>query len=231
MIFPHAGAGPAWYATWGDHLPPEIELRVLHLPGRGSRHAEAAVTDFATLIATLSQVLSPEMDVPYALYGHSLGALIAFELARELHRLGERQPMQLFVSGCPAPHLIADRSPISELPEAAFVEELKQLGGTPAEVLENSDVLQLMLPSLRADMALFESYILRDDAPLNCPVFALGGSKDKIAGWNDLEGWRRYTSAGFVVQFLGGDHFFIREHRGEIVRIIAEEILQHVTGE
>ena len=211
-------------------MPPEIELKVLHMPGRGSRHAESAETDFATLIATLSQVLPLEIDAPYALYGHSLGALIAFELARDMGRSGRNQPTQLFVSGCPAPNLIANRSPISDLPEAAFVEELRRLGGTPEDVLDDGALLQLMLPTLRSDMALLESYVLSDDSPLDCPILALGGSVDRIASRNDIEGWRGYTAAGFGVKLFDGDHFFIREHRGEIVRILAEEILRQVIG-
>jgi medium-chain acyl-[acyl-carrier-protein] hydrolase len=224
VLFPHAGGGPAWYAVWGDDLPPDIELKVLHLPGRGSRHAEAPATDFSALITTLSRELVTVIDVPYILYGHSLGALIAFETAREMSKSGRERPERLIVSGCPAPHLIANRPPISDLPEAAFIEELRRLGGTPPEVLDNSELLQLVLPSLRSDMALFESYILADNAPLDCPITALGGSEDKIADRNELEGWRAYTVEGFSVALFDGDHFFIRRHRGGIARILAAEI-------
>jgi medium-chain acyl-[acyl-carrier-protein] hydrolase len=188
------------------------------------------MTDFASLITTLAQVLAPVLDRPYALYGHSLGAVVAYELALEFQRQQVRQPRRLFVSGCPAPSLIANRPAISNLPENAFVDELKLLGGTPVEVLENREVLQLMLPSLRADMALFESYAYRGEVLVNCPIFALGGTEDRIAGRDALERWRECTSASFVLQFFRGGHFFVREHRGEIVRIITEEILQVTTG-
>jgi medium-chain acyl-[acyl-carrier-protein] hydrolase len=230
ILAPHAGGSPAWYAGWGDELPAEVELNVLHMPGRGSRHAETAVADFASLIATLAPMLAPRFGNPYALYGHSLGSLIAFELARELVKQGGRPPARLFVSGCPAPHLVAGLPSISDMPDDAFVNELRRLGGIPDEVLVNNEILLPMLPSLRADMALFESYVHREPGKLDCPILALGGSEDRFAGRRALEGWQEYTSDGSDVRIFRGDHFFIREHRGEIVRLVAYEILQHMTG-
>lgn len=195
------------------------------MPGRGSRHAESAETDFENLISILMKELVPMLDAPFSMFGHSLGALVAFELARALGRTGGKQPRQLFVSGCPSPQLVQNRIPISDLPEDAFVEEVRLLGGSPLEILDNGELLRLALPSLRSDMVLFESYVLRDDTTLECPVFAFGGSDDRMADRNELEGWGAYTSAGCVVRVFDGDHFFVREYRGEIVRIIAEEIL------
>jgi medium-chain acyl-[acyl-carrier-protein] hydrolase len=160
-------------------------------------------------------------DIPVVLFGHSMGALTAFELARELRRLGGPMPIRLIVSGRAAPHLPARRKPLYLLPDREFRTELKALGGTPAAVLDNDELMAAFLPTLRADFAAHETYEYAEEPPLDCPILAVAGAADTVASPDDVRAWERHTMAAFDARVLPGDHFFIQTERTLMLQLLA----------
>ncbi len=159
FCFPYVGGGALIFRTWPNSLPATAEVCPVELPGRGTRLKETPFTRLLPLVQALAQALLPHLDKPFAFFGHSMGALISFELTRQLRRLYGLVPLHLFVSAHRAPQLPDPDPPIHTLPEAEFMEELRCLNGTPKEVLEQPELMELMLPILRADFALCETYI------------------------------------------------------------------------
>jgi len=210
LCLPHAGGAAAVFREWHALLPPPVEVCAVELPGRGSRLREQPLREFGALVdATLAGV-RPALDRPFALFGHSMGALLAFELACRLSAEG-LAPCQLFVSGRPAPHLESLDPPIHMLPEPEFVERLRTLNGTPLEVFRYPELMELMIPILRADLGACESYVHTPRPPLEVPISAFGGMDDREVSGDRLEAWSRYTRARFVALQLPGDHFFLNE--------------------
>jgi medium-chain acyl-[acyl-carrier-protein] hydrolase len=194
----------------------------VQLPGRGRLLKERPATRYDELLPALSSALAPHLDRPFAFFGHSMGATIAFELARRLRRERGLLPAHLFASGSPAPQL-PDRHPRTfDLPEPEFIEELRQLNGTPREVLEHPELMELMLPVLRADFELVQTYRYTDAPPLECPVTALGGEQDSLVPREDLEAWRALTSADFDLRMVPGDHFFLQTSQQAVLRVVSE---------
>lgn len=224
FCIPYAGGTAAVFQQWPDAFPPEIEVLAVNLPGRGRRIMEPAFATLAPLIQELTQALSPFLDKPLAFFGHSMGALIAFETARLLRKSGSRLPEHLFVSGCFAPHL-PDPHPVHQLAEPEFVEEIQRLNGMPAEVLGNQELLNLVLPSLRADFTLTENYVAIEESPLPCPISVFGAWRDPLTSRESLEAWRCHTTAHFSVRMLPGDHFFLITHRQLLVNMICGELV------
>lgn len=223
FCLPYAGGSAAIYRAWVGAAPPEIELVPIELPGRGRRFAEPAYTRMHALVASLAQAIGPLAQQPFALFGHSMGALIGFELARWLQHSGPAMPVRLFVSGCSAPQLPPTRV-IHDLPDAAFVSELRRLNGTPAEVFANAELMQLVAPLLRADFELCETYTCAAAPPLVCPISAFGGQADSEATPERMEQWRAQTAAPFVLRGLPGDHFFLNDARDLLLRAIAQDL-------
>src|ERR1051326_4461621 len=209
FCFPYAGGGASIYATWLQALPPEIAVCPVQLPGRGSRIRERPFNQLVELLPALVPALQPLMNVPFAFFGHSMGALIGFELARELRRRNLPGPVHLFVSGHRAPQLPDPDPPMHDMPDAELIKELVRLNGTPKEILENQQLMELLLPLLRADTSLCETYAYTPDPPLNCPISVFGGSADAKVTRSDLEGWKTETTQGCIIRMFPGDHFFI----------------------
>lgn len=162
--------------------------------------------------------------MPFAFFGHTTGALIGFELARRLRRLGAKSPECLFGAACRAPRLAGGHVITHDLPEPEFVEELRRLGGTPAEVLENDELLRLMLPLLRADFSVTQTYNHTEGPPLDCPLTVFGGLRDKEVSRESLALWGEYMTARFSLHMLPGDHFFLHSSRGALLEIVAREL-------
>lgn len=210
FLFPYAGAGPAAFSRWSAELSKGMETWIAHYPGRGSRYNEPPVKRIITLAENFAQVIQPLFDKPFAFFGHSMGALVAFELARRLRKNGLPQPTTLFVSGCGAPHLPDPHPPIHALPDVEFLHALKQLNGIPPALLLLPDAMELLLPALRADFEAVESYrYISDDLPLDCPIVAFGGLNDPRVNRECIEGWALLTVSSFKAEFFPGDHFFI----------------------
>ena len=201
------------YCTWPKDMPPEVEVCPIQLPGRENRFHERPHTQFAPLVRTLTTVLRPYLDMPYVIVGHSMGALIGFELVRQLRRQQGPMPAHLFVCGCRAPHMPNERSSIHQLPDSEFVEEMhKRYRGIPDVIYQNRELLQAFLPALRADVGLIETYTYSEEPPLKCPIVVFGGLQDDVTR-EELGDWQVHTTKEFRLQMLPGDHFFLRNER------------------
>jgi surfactin synthase thioesterase subunit len=228
FCLPYAGAGAALYRPWAALVPDGVELCPVLLPGREGRHREAPHTDLCELAVVLADALDGWLDRPFALFGHSMGAWIAFELAREARRRGY-EPAHLFVSGRPAPQLVVSEAPIHALPDEAFVEAVGQRYGAIPDVIRNDpDLLRLFLPTLRADLTMIERYVYRSEAPLTVPITAFGGTHDPRADRAQLEAWREQTIDRFDLQMHPGDHFFIRTGREALLVDLSAALLATV---
>lgn len=168
--------------------------------------------------------MAAHLDQPFAFFGHSMGALVAFELARHLrHRYG-LAPELLVLSGHGAPQLPAPGPPIHQLPEPAFIQKLRELNGTPEEVLSHDELRQLLLPVIRADFTVCETYAFEHDAPFEFPLSAYGGLADDHVGREALEAWSEHTTGPFQVRMFPGDHFYINTQRPLLLRTLAREV-------
>lgn len=223
FCFPYAGGSEIAYRTWQQNLPEAIEVLPIQLPGRGPRMREPALTRLAPLAQALAQSLRPEMDLPFALFGHSMGGLIAFELARQLRREGGPLPVHLFISAkcCPKD---ADDLWAGELPDSELIQILRRFEGTPKEVLENEELMQLLLPVIRADMELCNAYVCDPEPPLPCPITAFGGLQDQRSGRKCLEGWKEYTTGRFTLRMFPAGHFFLQTWERSILEAISREL-------
>ena len=231
FCFPYAGGGASIYRTWSAGLPRDIEVCAIQLPGRENRLSDPPFIRLTLLVRTLAQVLGPYLDIPFAFFGHSMGALLSFELARHLRRQKRSGPVHLFVSGHRAPQLPDPDPPIHRLPDPMFVAELRRLNGTPEEVLQNAELRQLVLPVLRADFAICETYDYSSEEPLDCPIFAFGGTQDDEVSRDELGAWREQTSSSFRLRMFPGDHFFLHSAQALLMQDIAEELTaMAVTG-
>ena len=226
LCFPYAGGGASIFRSWPRSLPSDVQVCPIQLPGRESRLLESAFTELSSLTQTLAEVLHPFLDLPFAFFGHSMGALVGFELARQLRRQNSPEPVHLFVSGWRAPQLASKGAITHTLPEPQFLESLQNLNGTPQTVLQNPELMDLLLPILRADFALCENYVYYHEAPLNCPISAFGGIQDRLISHDELAAWRSQTSNSFSFQLFPGDHFFINSNRDSLLQAVADALSQ-----
>lgn len=224
FCFHHAGGGALGFRRWSDGLPPDVEVCSVELPGHGMRLMEPAFTRLEPLLEALENALLPSLTKPFAFFGHSMGSLVSFELARLLRSDRSLTPLHLFVSGRRAPQIPDPDPPIHALPEPEFLEELRRLNGTPEAVLENAELMQLLLPTLRADFAILETYAYIPKPPLDCPITALGGLQDEEATAEDLEAWREQTNAAFSVQMFPGDHFFVHSAQPLLLQFLSSHL-------
>ena len=194
------------------------------LPGRERRIGEPALTSVDESVRGLLPALRAETDLPWAFFGHSLGALIAYELARALRNQGLPSPRHLFLSAHRAPHLPDSHPPIYNLPESDFIEELKQLNGTPAELFKEQELLDLMLPLIRADFTAAETYEYDPQPPLDCPITVFGGRDDPLVSEEELTPWREHTAQDFHFRAFEGDHFFIHTAEAAVVDAIRTQL-------
>lgn len=226
VCLPYAGGSAQTYWGWRKHLPDWIELVAVQLPGRSERTGEAPLHRIEQVCSGLLDNLDRADDgVQLALFGHSMGAVIAFELARLLQRLG-RPPLWLWVSGRRAPHMPPPRPPIHGLAKAAFLGQLRELGGTPLEALAHTELMDLLEPVLRADFSVVETWRFSAGPLLRCPITALGGDDDPDVNLAQLEAWAVHTRASARVVRLSGGHFFLRDHAPRLCRVIAEDSLE-----
>ncbi|MDY7076349.1 MAG: thioesterase II family protein [Chloroflexota bacterium] len=226
FCFPYSGAGASIFYAWSDALPAMIEVYPVQLPGRETRLAEPPFTRLAPLVQAVAQALLPYLvgDKPFAFFGHSLGALVSFELARHLRQRHGPSPVHLFVSGHNAPQIPDREPPIHALPETEFVEKLRRLNGMNKETLENVELMELLLPILRADFAVCETYVYEADEPLDCPISAFGGLQDEYVSRENLAAWHEQTSASFSLRMFPGDHFYLNTERLFLLRALAQEL-------
>jgi medium-chain acyl-[acyl-carrier-protein] hydrolase len=226
FCFPYAGGSEIAFRTWQQNLPEAIEVLPIQLPGRGARIKEPPLTRLVPLAQALTQSLRPEMDLPFVLFGHSLGGLIAFELARQLRREGGPLPVHLFISAKCCPKDVDDLW-AGETPDNELIQILRRYEGTPSEVLENAELMQFLLPVIRADMELSNTYVCDSEPPLPCPITVFGGLEDQRSGRKCLEGWQDYTAGRFTLRMFPAGHFFLRTWERSVLEAISRELAPH----
>ena len=226
FCFPYAGGGASAYRGWAASLPNDVEVCPVQLPGRESRLRDQAFEKSEPLIQALADALQPWMDMPFVFFGHSMGGMISFELSRELRRRGKTLPLHVFVSGRRAPQQPAREEPIHDLPEPEFIEKLRELNGTPEEVLQHAELMKLLVPVLRADFAVNETYTYTEEEPFDFGISAFGGLGDVEVTKEDVENWRVHTRGRFRMRMLPGDHFFLHSAKDLITEAIARDLAE-----
>ena len=221
FCFPHAGGGAGSFRSWVAGLAPAVEALPVQLPGRETRFLERPYDSIEPLLAGLLEGLRPYLDQPFAFFGHSLGALVSFELARRL-ALEQIGPQHLFVSGYGAPHLPVQLAPMCHLEDAQFAATLRDLAMLPAAVWQHEELLSLLLPMLRADFAVYERYRFGEAAPLPCPITMLGGAADPLVSPEMLAAWGMHSLNPGQMYLLPGDHFYLNGQETAVWRIIQQ---------
>jgi surfactin synthase thioesterase subunit len=224
LCFPYAGGSAIVYRDWPQHLPSSVEVVPVELPGRGTRSKEPLFDDLCQIIDGMIEEMSSLVDLPFAFFGHSMGAAIAFEMARRLRNDGLREPGHLFMSGRRAPQ--RDASTTHDLPHDEFIGMLRKLGGTPQEVLADAELMELMIPILRADFRASQSHKFLAGKPLGCAITAFGGLQDTEVRREDLLAWKEQTTSKFAMHMLPGDHFFLNTARIKLLGLIARASLE-----
>ncbi|AXI80095.1 thioesterase II family protein [Peterkaempfera bronchialis] len=230
FCLPHTGGGATTYRSWAAQLGPDVEVVSVRLPGRETRFRERPYARLDELVPALIEGLEPWMDRPHAWFGHSMGALLAYEACQALRRYGLPQPVRMLVAGRRAPHLPTRERPVHDAPAAELVAHLQELNGTPREVLDNAGLLSALLPTLRADFAVSETYGWRPEPPLDCPVSVFGGTADPVANAEELYAWQHHTTAGCTVRMFEGSHFFLHEDPAPVVSAVAADLLPDSTA-
>lgn len=220
FCFPYAGGDPYIFRKWSRWLPEYIGLHAVHLPGRGVRIQSAPVDKLDPIVNAVVEALQPMQDKPFAFFGHSMGALLAFETARALRRQKFCGPCLLFASACKPPPMLGQHEKFSDLSDEAFIQRINDLGGTPPEVLENKELRALLLPMLRADFAVIDTYKYELAAPLACPITVISGTQDEDACGPIMAGWNQETAQKLLFHEIQGGHFFIHTAETELQRII-----------
>ena len=222
FCFPYAGIGTSAFRSWDGGPGAGIEICPVQLPGRETRQTERPFNRMPPLVEAALAGLAPYLDVPFALFGHSMGALVAFELARLLrHHAGLTR---VFVSARRAPHLSEPRPPIAHLPNPELAAAIQQrYGGIPQPVMDSPDLLDLLLPRLRADFEVLESYQCRPDEPLPCAISVFGGRGDSVPE-EDLRAWQAHTTDDVALRMVAGGHLYLESHRTELLQSIARDL-------
>jgi surfactin synthase thioesterase subunit len=223
FCFPYAGGGARSYQLWDTALPAAVEVFAVQYPGREGRFLEEPYSEPLPLVAAIQEAILPFLDRPFAFSGHSMGGILAFEVARNLRRDNGLSPVHLFVTGCGDPQRREERH-TSDLSDAELIEELKRFNGAPTELLENSELMRIMLPYIRADFMVCEKYVYMPAAPLSCPITAVGGLQDTELTTERLAGWRHETSGHFSLRMVPGNHFFLHTAQPLILQTIARTL-------
>lgn len=219
--FPHSGGSAGEFVRWADELP-DVEVLGLQLPGRGARLNEPAFTRMAPLVDAIATEVA--FQAPFAFFGHSLGALVAYEVAKALRATGRQQPDRIFVSACPAPHVPPIGPRMHQLTDdelAAWIHQ--EYGSLPAEIVENPDLLRMVLPAHRSDFELVETYEYRPADPLGRPLTVIGGIQDDLTE-SELAAWAQHTDTGWDIERLPGGHFYLREQRTELLHLVRDRL-------
>jgi len=211
ICLPHAGGGTASYHRWRPLMPANVDLLPLALPGHDGRLNQPLATDLKVLARDLTEELGRfALDRPFVVMGHSMGALLAHEIARALRRAEHAMPRLLVLTGCRPPHTIVVQEPIHTLPDAEFISLLQErYGGMPPAIRDNAELQAILVPALRADFQMIETYSCDDEPPLDVPMLVLGGAEDPAVSASHLMEWRQYTTRECSVRLLPGGHFFV----------------------
>lgn len=229
VLFPFAGGGASAYSAWSTLVPPDVEVVCVQPPGREERLGEPPLTSAAVLGEQVVAALEPLNDRPMAFFGHSMGALLAFDVTQRRRALGAGSPTHLFVSSCRAPHLGDAWEDPRSLSDERLAHRLLALEGTPSEVLEHPELLALVLPTVRSDLTLTIDFQPFAQEPVDCPVVALGGAADPHVSTAELDAWSAYTRGEFCREVFPGGHFYLQESAHALVSLLAGK-LENVEG-
>lgn len=224
FCFPYAGGGVSPYLQWQGSVRPSFEILAVQLPGRGARIDESPKTSLREIIEPLAEIIGRRGRSPFAFFGHSFGALIAFELARYCDRHKLHLPIHLFVSGCDAPRHETAPQNLHRLPDDQLIDSLRRYNGTPNEALENRELMTILLPAIRADFAIGESYVYESGYPLPIPITVLAGRDDNHVCDKDLHRWAEETTRECSVEWFHGGHFFINDDREAVLACIKKHL-------
>jgi medium-chain acyl-[acyl-carrier-protein] hydrolase len=231
FCFSHAGGTASTFGLWPAGLPSWLEVWAVQLPGRGSRWQEPPINTIPALVDALIPALLPHLRRPCAFFGHSMGAVLASEVTRTLVKRGSLAPHHLFVSGHRPPHMPRAEPDLHALPDSKFINEIdRRYGGVPGELLDSPDMLALLLPALRADMAALETFQPSRHAPLPCPISAFGGAQDPVVPRSHLEGWRDETDGLFRVRVFSGGHFYMNSQLDALLGEITATLMPMLNG-
>lgn len=217
---PFAGAGASAFNTWSSAFPESVELHAIQLPGRESRYSEPVLGDAHEAARLLADAIESYLDCRYAFFGYSMGGLIAFEVVRELRRRRAPMPAQLFVGAMRAPQLAPTLPLQAKLPLEMFIKHVRDYYDSPPEAWKNPDLLKIVLPVLRADMALCQDYVYRHEPPFEFPIQAFAGLRDRSAPLSAVQAWREQTTGEFSVEAFDGGHFFVNAFRAPVQHVM-----------
>ena len=226
VCIPYAGGSAHVYNKWKTLLKDKVDVHAVQLPGRGNRFRDPVATEIEQVISPLASAMKTLFDKPFILFGHSMGGLLAFELARRCQLLFGIVPLCLFVSGCRAPKRVGLDQSYAQLDDERFLNAVNRYGAIPDEVFLNADLRSIVLPALRADYAILESYRYHKEAPLDCPIVSFGGQQDSEVSADDLQAWEEETTRPFQRHLLTGGHFFIRESEADLLAIVNRYLLE-----
>lgn len=224
FCFNYAGASASLFRAWAENLPGEIEVCPIQLPGREDRFKESLFTDMSLIAPKLASILLPYTDLPFAFFGHSMGAILCYEVARQLRKNYSLTPVHLFVSSRRAPQLSPSSQPLHNVPESILVDQLRSMQGTSEMLLQDKKWRQFFFPILRADLSLCETYNYEPDAPLDCPISAFGGLQDDAISIIQLEAWRYQTDKLFTLKMFEGNHLYLNNTQSLLLKTISRDL-------
>jgi len=228
FCFPYAGGGGSVFFNWPKYLDKNIEVVAVRMPGREGRFKEKPFHNTRDAVLELIQMIPFMLDRPFAFFGHSLGTRISFELARELRKRGYPEPVYFFMSAGRAPHLPVNDRFLYQLPDDQFIEKIKAYNGLPKIISENSELMNLFIPVLKADIEIFKAYEYKEDKAFCAPIVVFGGMQDPIESPKGLEDWQMHTNGEFNIYLFPGGHFFIKDHVREVLELISNSLLAYL---
>ncbi|MFC8277857.1 thioesterase II family protein [Streptomyces sp. NPDC057271] len=228
VLLPHAGGSASFFHSWKGAFGDDVEVLTCHYPGRQQRFREPAIGSMDQLADAVHAALLPFLEIPLALFGHSMGACLAYEVTLRLQDQQRFRPAALFVSGSMAPHTRSPRD-VHSGGDQAILDEMRRLGGTAYGVLEDPELRELILPALRADFRIAGMYRAPSPRPVHCPVRAYVGDRDPDVSVDGVRGWEEVAAQGFAARVLPGDHFYLVSSQEELVRAVTTE-LEELTG-
>lgn len=220
FCFHHGGGSASIYRCWVKDIIDSVEIVAIQLPGREERYNEQLLNNINIIINELYLDFNEYTDKPFVLFGHSLGALVAFEFARALRRNGRPQPKHLIVSGAKAPQIPLESPNIHSLSDSEFIQELRKYNGVSQSMMENKELISVFLPAMKSDFCMYETYEYRNESPLSYPITALGGLDDETFRKENLIEWKIQTIDSFKYYFLPGNHFFIKSAHDKTIKIV-----------
>jgi surfactin synthase thioesterase subunit len=223
VVFPHAGGSASFYFPMSEKLSGSVDTLIMQYPGRQDRRLEPCIEDIGTLADEAFGALRPWLDEPVAFFGHSMGAVVAFEVARRMRRELDAGPTRLFASGRRAPSTSRDES-VHRGDDAGVIAEMRLMAGTDARLLGDDEILRMVMPAIRGDYTAIETYRCAPDAVVDCPIDVLLGDDDPKTSLDEAEAWQRHTTGGYSLHVFGGGHFYLAHHQPEIVTFVIDRI-------